>query len=415
MKKKNKSNKKYLLITIIVICSLLIGGLSVFINQKNNSRNNNSISNEVFKPNKPEQNEPIVNSFEQEVFNDEDKKIDMSKVLKELQNGTRKIITKTNEYTFNEYLKLNNYNEDYVKYYYSMLDLDDDGILEIVIFVEGYNEIVLNYNNNVVYGYNDITIHNLKVDGTFLGRTNDNREAIVKLETNKAEYQKEIQATQPYYTNSPEYLAAEEKYNNFYNNWDKKENIKYTYVYNNKEYQQTDFEIKNNLVHKNKERIEKLTYLAIDIRIRAGFGCGCSYCGEVNSEEEITIESEDSFASYLRSKTYNSIKDLNKYWKKYFTLDYLKGIEKEFIEKNNKLYCNCPAKGPARADYNIYDIDKTRIKVLSENNNEIIVIGRVWTKETPNDATSSNSYSDIYLKLIKSNEGILVIDNYVIF
>ena len=410
MKKKNKIDKKIpkkkqrKLLTIIPICIILLVMLVFLIgyiigvttNKQPNLEKIPTTPNKDITNNEVDNGETI-NRFKQEVFSEEEKQVDMSKILKELQTGTRKISTKTNEYTFDEYLKLNNYNEDYKKYYYSMIDLDDDGILEIVIFVDGYNEIILNYNNNIVYGYNDISLHNLKVDGTFEGRTDKGYDAIVKLNTYKGEYQKDIKAYM-YYQNYfiDDESVTEDEYDNFISDWEKKDDIKYVYVYNNKEYQPTDFEIKNSLAHKDKNRIEKLAYTVLDIINGPSYGTGSSYCGEMNHEDNFTIESEDSFSIYSRSKTYKSIQDLNNYWKNYFSSNYLKGIETEFIEKDNKLYCNTPAKDGG----DIYDKDKTKFKVLSENNKEMIVIGRVWTKESPDNAYSSTGYFHIYLKLI---------------
>ena len=115
--------------------------------------------------------------------------------------------------------------------------LDSDGISEI-IFYYGFSLAIIHYEDGVLYGYDEISyVSNIKLDGTFIGRNDNNNEAIVSLSFNKTLYKKNILS----YSYYGKYVIAgndvsEDEYNVYFSNQQKKDGLVYTYVYNNNEY-----------------------------------------------------------------------------------------------------------------------------------------------------------------------------------
>lgn len=165
-----------------------------------------------------------------------------------------------------------------------------------------------------------------------------------------------------------------------------------------------EFNIVNNLEHKNKERIEELANMMLNIINGPKYNDGTSYCQEVDYKNSIE---KNEYTYYYKSLNFSSIKSLKEYWSKYFTKDYLNNINSYFIEENNNLYCFSSHKDGMYT----YDKEKTKYKVYKETENEIIVIGKVWTKNAGKIAGKEGNYN-IVMYLTKEKDGTLLINKY---
>lgn len=127
------------------------------------------------------------------------------------------------------------------------------------------------------------------------------------------------------------------------------------------------------------------------------------YCGEhsndfVNFTDDVTHE-----GPYYESYSFTNLADIKSFLNKYLSNNYLNNhhIMSFYKEENNKLYCYSSGKGSL-----IYEPEGTKFKIISSNDNEIVVYGIVNEYQL-NDLIQIESLTI----LIKEN-GNWVVDEY---
>lgn len=127
------------------------------------------------------------------------------------------------------------------------------------------------------------------------------------------------------------------------------------------------------------------------------------YCGEhsndfVNFTDDVTHEGQ-----YYESYSFTNLADIKSFLNKYLSNNYLNNhhIMSFYKEENNKLYCYSSGKGSL-----IYEPEGTKFKIISSNDNEIVVYGIVNEYQL-NDLIQIESLTI----LIKEN-GNWVVDEY---
>lgn len=336
--------------------------------------------------------------------------VNMHDLYFELKNHKKNVTTSSGEYTLDEYLFNQNNEESSDNYQYAFVDLDSDGILEIV-FYYGFIFSVIHYDDGVLYGYDEINyFSNLKSDGTFIGRNENNNEAIVTLSFDKEIVKKNILA----YRYSGKYVidgkdVSENEYNVYFDNQKQKDGLIYTYVYDNSEYDSIDFSKINDSSYDNKKEYEEKIFKVLELYNGPGYGSGTSFCGNVDFSKNII---RDNHNYYYLSINYNTRNDLYNYWRDYLSNEFLYKNDDKFIEEKGKLYCSSYGKDGG----SIYNFETSKFTIKSLEDDKFIIIGRVFFKDARgNNNFDDNSYIDVVFNFIKNDKGNFVINNFIRF
>lgn len=208
--------KKFLII-ICVIIALAVGGLFIYKNYNNSNLENNVENNKV-------------NIYENEDLNMD---VDINTRLFDVMNSCITFIDSTNNRVmFNEY-KISN-EEKAVPSKYAYVDLDNDGIEELVVLTTSdYGAyIILKYQDNDIYGHmiGIRSFEKLKVDGSFIGSSgaNNNEYLTITFNENKYSLNKEAvfdENNQIYQIKGKD--VTKDEINTFVEEWNKKENVKW--------------------------------------------------------------------------------------------------------------------------------------------------------------------------------------------
>lgn len=371
-------NKKILVIIIIIfvgLCSGIIGYVLL-----NNDDNENKVNNDIY--------------------------VNMEELYDELKDNKRKIITDSGEYSLIEYLSLENDGSLKDNYQYSFVDFDSDGIQEI-LFYYNYGYVIVHYENENLYGYNNLGMSNIKIDGTFEGRTDDGYGAIISLTFDKTKYNKKI-LSYDYFDNYFIYgkKVSNVEYNEYLDKQEKKEEIKNIYVYDDKEFNSTEFENINN-EETDKDIIDKI-YKVLELYNGPSYGSGVSFCGSVDFTDGILREKNEY---YYLSKEFKTKQELYKYWEDYLSNEYMSENDLKFVEQDNKLYCSSSGKD----GHSEYNKEKSKYIIKESNENIIFVIGRVFYKDGMGFTgfDENDRYFDVIFVFTKNEQGNLVVDDYI--
>lgn len=378
--KKNK-----LLIGIIIVLSIIILGVVGYI-----------IFNVTYK------NKINIDT------NNNSNNINMTQIYTDLINDERNVITSNGEYSLEEYLSSHNDNNTENQYKYSFVDLDSDGILEI-IFYYGYSTLVIHYEKGNVYGYDKINyMSNVKSDGTFEGRTDKGYSAIVSLSFDKTIYTKNILSfgyVGKYVIGDLEVTSDE--YDDYINKQNQKDGIDYMYVCGDKEYNSVEFENIKDIEYDNKDIFEEKTYKLLELYNGPGYGDGTSFCGEINFSDYL-LQGKNEY--YYLSKTYKNKQELYEYWRLYLSNELIGSNDDYFIEQNGKLYCYSYGKDGS----SVYNKEKSKFIIKENNGDEIVVIGRVWSNDAMGftEFNEYDSYFDLIIIFVKNDNGDFVVNSY---
>ena len=309
-----------------------------------------------------------------------------------------------------DYLSNENYGKKSDNYQYAFIDFDSDQISEI-IFCYGYGIAIVHYENNILYGYDKIDkISNLKLDGTFNGRTDDNYDAIVTLSFNKSTYNKKIIS----YRYSSDYFiygrnVSLDEYNEFLDKQNQKAGLEYTYVYNNEEYNSTEFGKINDTLDEDKNEYKEKIFKVLELYNGPGYGSGVSFCGDVNFDKSIVKENYDH---YYFSTNYKSITELYTYWRDFLSDDFLHQNNNKFIEQDDKLYCY----GSGKDGGSIYNRETSKFTIKNAEEDKLTIIGRIFLKDALGyDEYDENSYLDVVFKFTKNDSGNFVVNDFIRF
>lgn len=208
--------KKFLII-ICVIIALAVGGLFIYKNYNNSSLENNVQNNSI-------------NIYENEDLNID---VDINTRLFDVMNSCITFIDSTNNRVmFNEY-KISN-EEKAVPSKYAYVDLDNDGIEELVVLTTSdYGAyIILKYQDNNIYGHmiGIRSFEKLKVDGSFIGSSGANNNEYLTITFNENKYSLNKEAV--FDENNQIYQikgkgVTKDEINTFVEEWNKKENVKW--------------------------------------------------------------------------------------------------------------------------------------------------------------------------------------------
>lgn len=208
--------KKFLII-ICVIIALAIGGVFIYKRYNNSNLENNVENNNV-------------NIYENEDLNMD---LDINTRLFDVMNSCITFIDwANNRVMFNEY-KISN-EEKAVPSKYAYVDLDNDGIEELVVLTTSdYGAyIILKYQDNDIYGHmiGIRSFEKLKVDGSFIGSSgaNNNEYLTITFNENKYSLNKEAvfdENNQIYQIKGKD--VTKDEINTFVEEWNKKENVKW--------------------------------------------------------------------------------------------------------------------------------------------------------------------------------------------
>lgn len=191
--KSGKANTVGTVILVILIMLVLFGGCLFFLYKEGYLSSNKEISNDS----DVTQNDKEENR-DQEKSDSTKKQINMETIYADLKSGKRTITTQNGVCSLNDYLSGEAFNlgNMYTPEKYAYVDLDKDGVKELVIQLSKTNDYaILHYQDDTVYGYSYVPsrgFRDLKEDGTYSSSDSAYTTYISKMSFNKETYSSNI-------------------------------------------------------------------------------------------------------------------------------------------------------------------------------------------------------------------------------
>ena len=181
--KKQKSNTGLIVVLVILIMLVLFWFCLFFLYKEG-----------YLSLDKENKKDVTLNDKKDEKDNNEKVQVSMKDIYNDLKNSKRTIITPNGTYSLDNYISGEAFNlgNMHKAEKYAYIDLDKDGIDELIFELSNTNEYaVLHYEDNNVYGYNYISLRgfrDLKIDGTYSASDSAYTTYIYKMSFNKNEY-----------------------------------------------------------------------------------------------------------------------------------------------------------------------------------------------------------------------------------
>ena len=128
---------------------------------------------------------------------------------------------------------------------------------------------------------------------------------------------------------------------------------------------------------------------------------GYPYCGEnmIYDEEDVILD-ENNISTHTASKDYKSLSEMKEDLKKYMSNDMINKYidDKNYIEKDSKLYCLSPHRGAI-----LYDKEKSSYQVENISKDKITASGTLATH-----SEGEEYKSNVQIEISKTNDNWLI-------